>query len=73
MLLDEAERQALKEKEARRRQKIEGLVEKINALLVEQDCVWGEWVEVVQQYEKMGDVVFPNTTIKEFLEKYARR
>ena len=70
--LAEAERQSLKENEVRRRQKITDLVGRINEMLIKENCTWVDWMEIVKQYERMGDVVFPNITIKEFIEKYGR-
>ena len=70
--LAEAERQSLKENELKRRQMIERIVGGIDTILIKENCTWGDWIEVVGQYMKRGDVVFPAIKIKEFLDKYVR-
>ncbi len=55
---------------AKRRMQISILVQKIEDLLVEANCTWQEWHNIVEMFNSRNEQVIPKITIKEIKQRY---
>jgi hypothetical protein len=55
---------------AKRREEISKVVQKIEDLLVESNCTWQEWHNIIQMFNERNEIVIPKITIKEIKQRY---
>ena len=59
-----------KEQVAKRKMQISMLVQKIEDLLIEANCSWQEWHNIVEMFNGHNEQVIPQITIKEIKQRY---
>ena len=59
-----------KEQVAKRRMQISMLVQRIEDLLIEANCTWQEWHNIVEMFNDRNEQVIPQITIKEIKQRY---
>lgn len=62
-----------KEQAAKRRMQISMLVQKIEDLLIAENCTWQEWHNIVEMFNSRNEQVIPQITIKEIKQRYNDR
>lgn len=55
---------------AKRRMQISMLMQQIEDLLIESNCTWQEWHNIVQMFNERNEIVIPKITIKEIKQRY---
>jgi len=51
-------------------EEISGIVQKIEDILIESNCNWNEWHNIVAMFNERSEVVIPQITIKEIKQRY---
>ncbi len=59
-----------KEQIKKRTNEISIVVQKIETLLIESNCDWQEWHNIIEMFNKRNEVVIPQITIKEIKQRY---
>jgi len=51
-------------------EEISGIVQKIEDILIESNCNWNEWHNIVAMFNERSEFVIPQITIKEIKQRH---